>query len=172
MLTPVKAKSREIETYKKEEGLALFFSEFGTTRIGFYDGDCVRVSFTEGKEFKEGQGEYLKLSAPGAFEVKEEKASYKITGKTLEVFVDKKTGAISYYKKGKLLFAEDTEHEKMLSKFDALRLKKNGKIETVDIKTADGVKKRVISAEREYYDSFYETRTHFLFDRDEAIFGL
>ena len=172
MLTPVKAKIRIIESYKKENGEAFFFSEFGTTRIGFYEGDCVRVSFTEGKEFKEGQGEYLKMSAPEAFEVKEEKTFYRLTGKTLEVFADKKSGAISYYKKGKLLFSEDTEHEKMLVKFDALRLKKNGKIETTDIKTADGIKKRVVSAEREYYDSFYETRTHFVFDKDEAIYGL
>ena len=95
MLTPVKSKNRVIESYKKENGVAFFFSEFGTTRIGFYEGDCVRVSFTEGKEFKEGQGEYLKMSAPEAFEVKEEKTFYRLTGKTLEVFADKKTGAIS-----------------------------------------------------------------------------
>ena len=172
MLTPVKAKRRNIESYEKKDGQAFFYSEFGTARIGFYEGNSVRVSFTEGKEFKKGQGEYLKLPESLSFAAKETSTAYRLTSGELEVSVDKKTGAISYIKKGKLLFSEDTEHEKMLSKFDALRLKKNGKIETMDIKTADGIKKRVVSAEREYYDSFYETRTHFVFDKDEAIFGL
>lgn len=172
MLTPVKAPKRSIDSYKKEEGLAYLYSEFGTTRIGFYEGNCVRVSFTEGREFKEGQGEYMTLSAPKSFSAQEYKSEYKLSSGELEVSVDKATGAVSYYKKGTLLFSEDPLQEKMLSKFDALRLKKNGKIETMDIKTADGIKKRVVSAEREYYDSFYETRTHFVFDKDEAIYGL
>ena len=51
MLTPVKAPKRSIDSYKKEDGLAFFYSEFGTTRIGFYEGNSVRVSFTEGREY-------------------------------------------------------------------------------------------------------------------------
>ena len=89
MLTPVKAPKRTIDSYAKENNTAFFYSEFGTTKIGFYEGNSVRVSFTEGREFEAGQGEYITLRAPESFSVKENKTEYRLTSGELEVSVDK-----------------------------------------------------------------------------------
>ena len=62
MLTPVKDKSRTIDSMRIEEGAVLFESEHGILKISVYDEKAVRVSYDEKGEFEAGQGDYLKLT--------------------------------------------------------------------------------------------------------------
>ena len=172
MLTPVKDLSRTIESIHEQDGSIIFSSEHGTLRITVYGGRDVRVSYTEGTEFRTGQADYLKLAKPTQVTVDADAEAYYVNAVELTVKVLKANASVSLYKKGMKLYAESSKAERELVKFDALRLKRNGHIETEDIETRDGVKKHVVSAEREYYDSFCETKTFMTFAEDEKIYGL
>ena len=172
MLTPVKDLSRTIESIHEQDGSIIFSSEHGTLKITVFDGKNVRVSYTEGTEFRAGQADYLKLAQPTQVTVDADAEAYYVNATELTVKVLKANASVSLYKNGMKMYTENPKADRELVKFDALRLKRNGHIETEDIETRDGIKKHVVSAEREYYDSFCETKTFITFAEDEKIFGL
>lgn len=171
MLRPIKNKSRKITKVVSDGKICTFMSEAGMLRIGISFGDVVRVSYTDKDEFDCRQGSFLMPFECDETSVAEIEHGYRIACKYTSVEIEKATGRVTVFRDGEMLFSEGLR-ERTLDRFDALRLKKNGRIETVDIPTADGVKKRVVNAEREYYGTFYHTRTYFEFEPDEMIFGL
>ncbi|MBQ3980421.1 MAG: hypothetical protein II631_00040, partial [Treponema sp.] len=100
--------------------------------------------------------------------------------KSLSVHVCRESGAVKLFKlsdgakDGQLveapLFSEACESSHSLEKFDVY--KSVGQIKTEEVKTADGVKKRVLAADKEYVESLYHTRVNLAFAPDEKLFGL
>lgn len=171
MLTPVLRKDRRIESIEEHNGQIFLKSQRGTLRIIPLFEDTFRVSYSEEDFFDENQGDYLLWPQIKEARVSESESVILIEMKETTVVVDRYTSAVSLLKNGKLLFTESSK-ERNMEKFDAFRLKAGGKIETEDVKTADGVKKHVVSAEREYYKSLYRTRLFLEFSKGEKIFGL
>lgn len=70
----------------------------------------------------------------------------------------------------KLLFSENLENPHVLEKFDLYKTAGNIKIE--EIQTADGLKKRVTSADKIFDKSMYHTSLLCNFSENEKLFGL
>lgn len=70
----------------------------------------------------------------------------------------------------KLLFSENPENPHVLEKFDLYKTAGNIKIE--EIQTADGLKKRVTSADKIFDKSMYHTSLLCNFSENEKLFGL
>lgn len=172
MISPILPLGRKIEKIENTGNVVFMTSEAGTTRIMILSEDTIRVSFSEDGSFDKEQGINLNITAADCFKVYEEGCFYRIDTKAVSVRVDKKTGVVSFYKNEKLLMKESETHLKTVEKYDVFRLKKGGKIVTEDINTADGIKKHVVSAEREFYKSLNHTKTFFEFSEDEKIYGL
>ena len=98
----------------------------------------------------------------------------------MAVHVLRASGAIKVYKlyedgsSGEMVenpaFSEALEKSHSIEKFDVY--KSVGQIKTEEIKTADGVKKRVLAADKEYVESLYHTKLNLAFAPDEKLFGL
>lgn len=172
MISPIIPKSRRIEEVFSKNGSAFFVSESGTLRITVLFEDVFRISFSEDGVFDERQGDYLNIPAGKDFTIFDTDEFYEVKTKFNKVTVNKSFGSVAYEKDERLLFSEDPLKQRTLEKFDAYRLKKDGKIVTEDIQTADGIKKHVVNAEREYYKTLCHTKTFFNFDKDERIYGL
>ncbi|MCR4954902.1 MAG: hypothetical protein K6A43_12615 [Treponema sp.] len=81
-----------------------------------------------------------------------------------------KTTSISAHYTNVSIFSEACENAHTLEKFDVY--KSTGQIKTEEIKTADGVKKRVIAADKEFVESLYHTTLRLNFTDGEKLFGL
>lgn len=171
MLTPVLRKNRAIESVDIEDGIVFLKSQRGVIRIMPLSGETFRVSYSEDGKFDENQGDYLLLPSVCKAKVNENEKQIVIEAGEISLAVDRFTSAVSLLKGGKVLFSESSK-ERNMERYDSFRLKKDGKIETEDVKTADGVKKHVVSAEREYYKTLYRTRLFMQFEKNEKIFGL
>ena len=98
MLTPVKDKSRVIECMRIDGGSVLFESEHGTLKLSVYDEKAVRVSYTEGSEFRAGQGDYLTLGKESDVTVSGDAEAYYVNAGVLCAKIVKRNGAVSLYK--------------------------------------------------------------------------
>ncbi|MBR6341916.1 MAG: DUF4968 domain-containing protein, partial [Treponema sp.] len=179
MIFPTAPKSCEITKVEREGRTVYLTSEKGLLRICLYEEALIRVSFSPEKCFNEEQGkEFLPPVKTLDFTLEENTEDPDTAGKYVVIKtssiickIAKKTGALSFYKCNESLplFSEaDKGH--LLEKFD---LYKNiGKIKTEEIQTADGVKKRIVAADKIFDKSLYHTRLDFTLDEDEKIFGL
>lgn len=171
MLTPVKRKSHEITSFEVKNKSAFFSSESGVLRVEILKKDTVRVSFSDTGSFDKEQDDYLKTYDKEDIKVSESEGHFIIEHERISAEVIKNNGAVFVYKDGNLYYRESVYENRVVDRFDAFRLKKDGKIVTEDISTPDGVKKHVVSAEREYYKSLLRTTTYFYFE-GEKLFGL
>jgi len=175
MITPILQKNCNITDFSKEKNQVFLKSERGITRVSIYDQDIFRVSYIEGRDFPgEGDlqaGEFLPPKSGVEFAVEESGKEICIATGKVRCKVVKSTAAISFERTDskKPLFNE-VENGRHLEAFDTYKTVGNIKVE--EIKTADGVKKRVTSADKEFDKSLFHTRLEFNFDCDEKIFGL
>lgn len=179
MITPVLPKSDKISEIYKKDGFVFLKSEHSLIRLGFYSEDVIRVSYSEDEKFDEKQGEGmlldgLTLLADSDFSVKESTDEIKLETKKMLVCIKRETGSLKAFKltdSGETaFFNEASENSHIIEKFDVYKLA--GQIKTEEVKTADGVKKRVIAADKEYVESLYHTTTNFTFADNEKLFGL
>ncbi len=185
MLTVIPGKSDRIESVTCNEGEVFLKSEKSTLRLSFYFEDVLRVSYSEDGQFDKRQGEGMLL--PDLLLLKTEDLSLTesddeilVCTKALSVHVCRVSGAIKVFKlsdgtkdgqkEEEPLFSEAFEDSHSIEKFDVY--KSVGQIKTEEIKTADGVKKRVLAADKEYVESLYHTRVNLAFAPDEKLFGL
>lgn len=170
MIVPPRKKSYRItEVFQKANEL-FFLSEAGKLRIRVISPFIFRISFTETEGF-EGEKEE-RYTENTDFELTEDEPVYGIVTDSLRLSVCKETGSISLINKdGSRLYSERAEESRELEKFDAFKAAKDGKVEVKLISTADGVKKKTVSAEPVFDKTLFRTRTWFDFSEDEKIYG-
>ena len=175
MLTAVPGKSCFIEEVIQKNDCVLLKSERGVLRICVYFDDVVRVSFSVDGTFDEGQGDHflerncLDLSS-AALTLQETDNTIKIITKSLVTVIDREKGFVRFERDGVEIFSEAPVENYTLEKFDVY--KNVGQIKTEEVKTADGVKKRIVAANKEYQESLFHTTLRFDFAEDEKLFGL
>lgn len=185
MLTAVPRKSDRIKNVICNDGGVFLKSEKSVIRLALYFEDVLRVSYSETDCFDKKQGEGMLLSdlpllRQADFSLKELDDEIIISTRKMAVHVLRASGAIKVYKlyedgsSGEMVenpaFSEALEKSHSIEKFDVY--KSVGQIKTEEIKTADGVKKRVLAADKEYVESLYHTKLNLAFAPDEKLFGL
>lgn len=177
MLTPPPRKSDKIEQVYSKDGAVFFKSARALLRIAFYFEDIVRISYSENDRFDEQQGQGMLLSdlQPGTdFSINENEDEILIKKNSLSVRVCRNTGAVKLYRitdnEERLIFCEAQTQSHVLEKFDVY--KNAGQIKTEEVQTADGVKKRVLAADKEFVETLYHTTLNINFAPEEKLFGL
>ena len=173
MLTPITPKNALITKIKTQDSFINCYSEQGVLRIAVYEPAVFRISFNQNDDFNAEQGcEFAAPSAPYAdFSVQENTDFIFIKTSVLTCKVSRSTSCVSFSDSNNgLLFSETPDHNHILEQFDVY--KSCGNIKTEEIQTADGVKKRVIAADKIFDKSLFHTRLNFSFSDDEKLFGL
>lgn len=168
-------KSRAItKIYEKERALFLE-SEQGLIRIWPQTDRIIRVSYTERGTFPENQGaEYEDLSGSdkGVTWSWSDESDILVCTEQLVVRVKRDSGSVTYEEKdGRVLLAEAEDKSKEVEEFPCFR-PVNGEARTAEIRTADGVKQKVLETGREYDRMLYHTRLSLKFKEEEVLFGL
>lgn len=176
MITPPPKKSNRIVKIIKNDEDVFLKSEQGLLRISVFYDDVIRVSFTHEENFSPLQGDGILVQTEPVsrdFSVDDSSDTIQIKTNQLVVKVCRETGSVKVYKNTgneNPIFCEALEQSHVLEKFDVY--KSSGQIKTEEIKTADGVKKRVIASDKEYVESLYHTTLNLNFAPDEKLFGL
>lgn len=174
MMNVEKRKKREIKKVYRT-GNALFLEqESGTIRIVPQTDDIIRVSYTENGIFTDKQGEeFGNLDGIGTWEHMEEEQDICILTDSLAVKIDRMSGSIRYEgRDGRLLLREASRESKTVEEFDSYRTIAGGNARIEEIATADGTKRRIREAERDFDKKLYRTKLSLEFDREEALYGL
>ena len=174
MLQAEKRKERTI-TEARREGNALFlFSEAGTIRLIPQTDRAVRVSYTENGVFGTEQGqEYADLSASCVWDWQEDDREIRLETAALRLTVVRSTGSIRYEKAdGTRLAAERAWESKNAEAYDVYRpvIGENTRYE--EIRTPDGVKRRIRAAEKVFDRKLCRTRLCLEFAPGERLYGL
>ena len=167
-------KKRVIETVYRD-GNALFLEqESGIIRIIPQTGRMVRVSYTENKSFAGAQGEALAdLSASCGWSYTENGDEIAVNCGELVVKIARESGSLRYETPdGRRLLAEREIESKCVEEFDSYRMVLNENTKIEKVQTADGVKLKVLEAERVFDRKLYHTKLHLSFAEDEKLFGL
>lgn len=188
MLEAYKGKSREIiRIFRKDRALFLE-AEAGMIRLIPQTEEMVRVSYTEKEVFSNGQGSHITdLSAENFSERKEvskesevyswdyteNESEILLRTKKLWVHVNRKTGSVQFTRPdGTVLLREAEKESKITEEFDVYRIVVNEHTKTEEVQTADGMKRRIREAEREFAEKRCHTKLSFVFQEEEALFGL
>ena len=185
MMDVIVAKSRAITEVYEKNGAVYLKSETGVLRIIPQIGGIFRVSFSFDGEFDAKQGsDYEDYTGSIPFEIIPGEISGKgsnaginadeITVRTVEgsVSIAIKTGAVTFYDvNGAVLLKERACDPRQMERISLYRTVDAGKTQVEEIKTADGIKKKIKASDREEYGSAYKTRTYYEFDEDEVLVG-
>ena len=180
MLTPIIKKSSKIESYEIRNNTVWLKAERGITRVVIYNDDTVRISYIENGDFDDEKNapqgaEFAGPEGDVTFNVEENEKVITVETEKLCCKVCRDTGSVSFWRtvaggERALLFTEADKDSKQLDKYDIY--KNVGNIKVEEIKTADGVKKRVTAADKEYDRSLFHTKLMFKLADDEHVFGL
>lgn len=174
MLTVDPRKKREItEVVKSDKGVELF-SESGKLRILPIREDIFRISYTEEDEFGRKQGDQFAGPVEGLYwSIQEAEEYILIQTEKVSARVDRQTGSICYIDTdGKMLFSEAAKESKQVESFDSYKTIEDPSAQVEEVQTADGLKRRVKAAAKEFYRKLYHTKLEFCLDEDEIVFGL
>ena len=173
MLTPIPQKNTLVTKIKTQDNFVYCYSEQGVLRVAVYEPAVFRISFNTNDDFNAEQGgEFSSASAPYTdFSVEQTNDFIFIKTTLLTCKVSRATSCVSFSDSDNgLLFSEAAEHNHILEQFDVY--KSCGNIKTEEVKTADGVKKRVIAADKVFDKSLFHTKLNFSFEQYEKLFGL
>ena len=174
MLEAVQGKSRRIEKTEKEKNCLFLIQESGIIRIWPQTASVIRISYTESGCFTKAQGaEYADISYDCLWDYQETQEEIQVDTEALTIYICKETGSILYKdKSGKLLFTEAKENSKTVEKFDSYHIADGQHVKTQDIQTPDGIKKKILAADKIYDKTLYHTRLSIRFQDKERLFGL
>lgn len=167
-------KKREINKVYRA-GNALFLEqEAGTIRLIPQTSDMIRISYTENGLFSPEQGkEFADLSGSCTWEYTEGEPDICIQTDSLVVRIDRLSGSVRYERKdGELLLQEAAQDSKTVEEFDSYRTVASERTKIEEIITADGKKRRIREAEKEFDRKLYHTKLSLEFDEEEMLFGL
>lgn len=142
-------------------------------RIKFVTENIARITFTDGKLFKTTQGPIVITNAVfTGYQVQEAEREFIITTNALELVVNKRTGAISYFDaRRNLLVREPERGGKWLIPKEVYKY-----VYAVNTKVAvsqgvDGVRTSVAEGQRVLDRVAFEAKLEFVFSEDEGLFG-
>lgn len=174
MLEAAPAKKRMIHNVYKEGNALYLEQEAGILRILPQEAGILRVSYTENGRFGQDQGREIRdLSASCDWDWQETEGEILIETGYLRASVNRLTGSVTYRKKdGSLLLAERKRESHVLEEFDSYRMVINENTRIEEVKTPDGIKRRIREADKVFDRKLYHTRLHLSFDEEERLFGL
>ena len=173
MLTPIPPKNALVTKIKTQDNFVYCYSEQGVLRIAVYEPAVFRISYNLKDDFNAEQGsEFAAPSVPFTdFSVEETDDFISIKTSLLTCKISRANSSVSFTNpESGLLFSEASGHNHILEQFDVY--KSCGNIKTEEVKTADGVKKRVLAADKIFDKNLFHTRLNFSFAQDEKLFGL
>lgn len=183
MIEVVPAKSREITEIRRRQNRLYLKQESGVIRLCVQDADIIRVSYTESGSFadeemdsaghvKYFQGkEYAQLFDDCAFCVEEDSHEIRLHTDILVIKVNRRTGALRYEKKdGSILVQEREQDSKQVEAFDVWKIAPGAQVE--EIKTPDGIKRKIKDGQKILAGQKYHTWLHLTFSPDELLWGL
>ena len=172
MMNVVLERSGKITEICEKDRAVFFRSEAGTLRITPMQGGIVRVSFSCENEFDQSQGkDFASLPAIPA-DITDRGDEIEINTGEGAVIVSKETGSVAFFDhSGNELLRERNSMPRHMESITLYRTADARNIQVEEIVTADGVKKRLKSADREEYGYAYKTRTYFEFGEDEQLLG-
>lgn len=173
MIEPVKSKNTVITKITKVGSQLFLKSERENLRLSVYDKDIIRVSVTHNPEgiFEKEQGEeFLPCNLEVPLNIEENESEIILRTDLLAAKIKRNSGSVSFYRGNNLLYAEAPNTPHVLESFDVYKTAGNIKVE--EIKTADGLKKRITAADKIYDKTLKHTKLMFNFAENEKIFGL
>lgn len=156
-------------------GNALFLEqEAGLIRLVVQNEAVIRVSYTENGCFSREQGmEFARPDSDCSWEYEKDEREIRILTGLLAVRVSRADGSIRYEERdGRLLLSEALQESKTVEEFDSWRTVESADSGIEEVKTPDGLKRRICNPRREFDKKLYHTRISFRFLPDEILFGL
>ncbi len=148
--------------------------EQGLLRVEFPEADIVRVRLSENNDFVDNKTTVVLPEALNHLvkvKLEKQEGAYVLTSDSLQVRVDEKTGAISYFdRQGNLLLSERDELPKQgesIALEDITYDLKSSRIE----QTADGEKVVMDILRHDTVGTSWRWQVHFAFPADEPIYG-
>lgn len=143
-------------------------------RISFVNEDIVRVSYIEGKTFKNSKSRIVTaIGEYESFQVEEDESLVRITTGRQQVCVFIESGAICFVdSEGTVLLREPQRGGRTLTRKDVFRnvYDKNAMVATGQ--SIDGARAEAVASERVFDRQAFEAKLSFTFADDEALFGL
>ena len=162
-----------LKSVEREGDLLSLRLNKGEQRIVPVSADCVRVLYSQG-EFSDDAAKpcITKLPSFSDWSYTEDEAYVYLDMPALKLKIDKESNCFYYYSTdSQLLFRERAKRSKELKEIPVYSLNtKEAQKEYVD--TADGRKEVIRDAGRIQTGTAYQTRLNFVFDDDEAVYGL
>ena len=158
------------------DGVLTFSDGVRLLRLAFVSAGIVRVTYTEGREFCAKPS--LIVTATGSFHgyaVTEADGRYRVSTAELVVAVDKQTAALAYYNAaGNLLLQEPARGGKHLTPraVHRNRFVRDEALAFAQQSSIDGARAEAAIAGTVFDRNAFEARVDFVFQSDEALFGL
>jgi alpha-D-xyloside xylohydrolase len=143
-------------------------------RILFVSDSIARITLTDGKPFKT-EASIMVVPTPAftEFRLAEHSSTFTLSTKALKLSVRKETGAIDYFDRaGKLLAREPERGGKWLTPKEVFRNVYKKGTTAATAQNIDGARATVENYERVFDRNAFEAKLEFVFDEQEALFGL
>ncbi len=182
MLEAYAGKKREIKKVFRKGGALFLEAEAGTIRLIPQTETIVRVSYTEKETFSGEQGNHIidltaEMTENGNsvsdWDYTEGEQEIVLRTEKLQVIVNRKTGSVCFRKTdGTLLLQEAERESKITEEFDVYRTVVNEHTRIEEVRTPDGIKRRIRESEREFAGKRFHTKLQLVFQEKESLFGL
>lgn len=164
---------------KKDNDAYVFETGRGLLKVSFIKDKLAHICFSPSRKFREKQMWILDNIRDIPSDILEDSETYVVSGGNINVIISKDTSMIRFTKSS----SSDSKHDEVILVEDDLRGRvfekvqeyvtiDDDNIETVDVATADGVKKIVESARKKEGRLLYRSRLHLCFEEGEALYGL
>ena len=161
-------------TLEQNTDVATFRDDERLLRISFTAPTIVRITFTEGKPFKD-QPSLIVENRPHfpGYQLTDGPVDFTLQTTALKLRVNKQTGAISYYDHHeKTLLREPDRGGKWLTEKDVFKNLYNKDAKIATGQSIDGARAAVDDFKRVFDRKAFEAKLEFVFGTDEALFGL
>lgn len=182
MLEAYVGKKREIIRVFRKDGELFLEAEAGIIRLIPQVEEIVRVSYTEKEKFSDVQGCHIinlaaEMTESGRtlcnWDYTEGEREITLWTKRMKVIVNRKTGSLRFEKMdGTLLLQEAEKESKITEEFDVYRTVINEHTKIEEVRTPDGIKRRIRESQREFEGKRCHTKLQLTFQEDEPLFGL
>ena len=157
---------------RQESDLAVFGDGKFSLRLQAYASHIIRATQTGRENFLLSDDPMITAHPDGAaLALERGEGKFRLSGGVLGCCLDAKTGALCWTAGGETLMREPEKQGRVLREIDIIKYRFDPNAPMEEVATADGIRTRV--AGTPYVDrKGYQTRLSFVFDEDEAIYGL
>ena len=156
----------------KNDGI-YFISKDYILRVEPKVNNIFRISLTADSDFAANQGEHLKNISAVSYTIDENDSEYLINTSDIVLCINKYTNSIKALDgNGQVIFSESEKDSKAIERFETFRTKQSSAMKIEKIKTADGVKNRILDSDVISDGFIYRTMLGLQFEEDEVLVGL